>query len=565
LDGFWRRHLGEEVAGGISMIVMPITDIHLHSTLRSELKPSGNSTLVYAFFLVGIVVLLMACINFVNLATTRAMQRAREVGVRKAIGASRRQLTLQFLGESIVMSAVALVLALALMEFLLPNFNTLLGLSLKFDLLDNLLSIALLILLVGVAAGLYPAVYLSSFRAARVLRGEVTRGVSGIWLRKALVVLQFSAAVALLVCTAVVYSQVAFIRSLDPGYARERVVAITTSGTEGVGRNWDLIKQELLAHPGIEQVTAANNLPTAQVSSTYGLNYEGGAETRSMPAMLVDFDYFETYRIPVLSGRAFSPAYATDQRQPLPLEETRSSGTYILSELAARQLGWSNEEALGKWLEITCCGLGEGTVVGVVNDIRYGSLQNALDPVVYAIPPEPGERLHRESRLGLRGAAVRISGQDTAAELAHIDAVFERHKPGEQVSSYFVDQAFESLYGSEVTQGRLLALFSALAIFICCLGLYGLSRFNAQLRTKEIGVRKVMGSSVWRIVVLLTHDFSKLVLVSNVIAWPLAWVAMNRWLEQLAYRIDLAPVLFIGSGLIALCVAWVPVGSAAEI
>jgi putative ABC transport system permease protein len=543
------RHLDQEAAGVFLQQAVPLRDLHLHSNRRNELSTPGSMTTVLAAALIAVVILGMACINFTNLATAQAAQRAKEIGVRKAIGANRGQLLRQFLGESLLMAALATAVGSVLVELSLPAFNALLQKNLRFDLLQLAVSLPLLLLtlVVGVVAGLYPALYLSSHQPTAVLRGVVSCGKHGLWLRNLLVIVQFSAAIALLVCTATLYLQVDFIRNQNPGYDHAQVVVLSNLGREGVGRQWDAIKQQLQSIPGVEHVTAAHHVPTQVVNRSYFLHYEGGSERRTVTTVLADADYLETFGLTLLAGEGWTPG------QP----------SYLLSATAAQQLGWSPQDAIGKWIDPGCCGFQRALVSGVVQDVQYGAFHTSTGPVLYAIPPEPTAVITSETRLGLEQIAIKVAGNNFADALVAIDRVWQQFRPDHPITRALLDDQFATLYREEERQGRMLMAFAGLAIFIACLGLYGLAAFNAQRRTKEIGVRKVMGSSVWQIVLLLTNDFSRLVLLSNLLAWPIAYYAMNRWLENFAYRIDLTPLIFIGSGLIALCIAWVTVGGTA--
>lgn len=563
---FIDRHIGEGASRFYAYSALPIKDIHLHSNRRSELSPPGNATTVNAFIVIALLVLLVACMNFMNLSTVKGARRAREIGVRKVIGAHKSQVILQFLGEALMLTLVAVLIALALVELALPAFGALLQRQLHFSLFDSVLTVPLLVLLilgVSLVSSGYSSLYLSSFKPARVLKGDIVHGKGASVFRNALVVLQFAVAVALLIATATMSIQLDYLRAFDPGYDRDQVVVLNNTGREGLGRQWDLLKRELQRYAGISAVTAANTMPTEQVGPSYYIEYQGGSERRSTPMMLVGYDYFATFGIELISGRVFSGHFSQDRRAPFSPDTSQTSGTYILNELAASQLGWTPEQAIGKWVQVSCCNMGRGVVVGVVKNVNYGSLRFGASPVLYAIPPEPAATLTNETRLGLRQAAIRINSGDIRNTLAQIDAAWKKFRPDQPISRAFLDESFARLYQEEERQGKMMTAFSLLAVFITCMGLFGLATYNAQRRTKEIGVRKVMGSSVWSIVLLLTNDFSKLVLVSNIIAWPVAYFAMNRWLENFAYRIDLAPMIFIGSGLIALCIAWVTVGGTA--
>jgi putative ABC transport system permease protein len=564
--GFFDPYLEGGDGSAFSMTATPLTDIHLHSNRQNELSTPGSMATVNAFIVIAFLVLLVACMNFMNLSTMKGVQRAREVGMRKVLGGVKSQLILQFLGESVLLTSVAVVIALVLVELSLPAFGALLQRELTLSFVDNALALPFLVLLtlfVSLVSSGYPAFYLSSYNPALVLKGIVTHGRGAAIFRNVLVVLQFSVAVALLIATATIYRQLNFMGAMDPGYDREQIVVLDNTGREGVGRQWDSLKRELLNHPEVLAVTASNTIPTQQGIAGYNIDYEDGLEPRGIPLMLVDWDYFETYGISPMTGRVFSQDYGQDRRRPFSPDMPQTSGTYIVNELAAAQLGWTPIEAPGKWIEVTCCNFGRGLVVGVVEDVHYGSLRNAPRPVIYMIPPEVNTIVTSETRLGLGQAAIRISGRQVPDTLAHIEASWQRFRPDQPLSLRFLEEDFNGLYQDEARQGSMLASFSIMAVLITCMGLYGLATYNAQRRTKEIGVRKVMGGSVWSIVLLLTNDFSKLVLISNVIAWPVAYFAMNQWLANFTYRIDLTPLIFIGSGLIALCIAWVTVGGTA--
>jgi putative ABC transport system permease protein len=563
---FLARLVPADASNTFSMTAMPLTDVHLHSNRQLELSTPGSSATVNAFIVIALAVLLVACMNFMNLSTVKAIQRAREVGMRKVLGGVKSQLILQFLGESLLLTTLAVVIALVLVELALPAFASLLQRELTFSVVDNASAVTFLILLtvfVSLVSAAYPSFYLSSFNPALVLKGIVTRGKGAAFFRQALVVLQFSVAVALLIATATIYRQLDFLRSSDPGYDREQVVILDNTGREGVGREWDTLKRELLSHPEVLSVSASNIIPTAQATAGYTMTYEGGLDARSMPLMLVDYGYFETYGINPVAGRVFSEEYSQDRRRAFIADTPQSSGTFILNEFAAAQLGWTPEEALGKWIEVSCCNFGRGLVAGVVENVHYGSLHNATAPVFYLVPPEVGRVVTSETRLGLLRAAIRISGRQVQDTVAHIEASWKKIRPDQPLSLRFLEDDFNALYRDEERQGSMMTAFTLLAVIITCLGLYGLATYNAQRRTKEVGVRKVMGGTVWSIVLLLTNDFSKLVLLSNLIAWPIAYLAMERWLENFTYRVDLTPLLFIGSSAIALCIAWVTVGGTA--
>jgi putative ABC transport system permease protein len=567
LPAFYTKHIAEDATEWTQFHPQRLTSIHLHSNLDNEIGTNGSIGVVYTFGAVAAFLLIIACINFMNLSAARSMQRAKEVGMRKVLGAERRQLIFQFLGESILLCGIATLLAVALVELLLPVFATFIGSELSFDYASDprvaggLIALALL---VGLVAGSYPAFYISAFTPASVLKGDVTRGKSGALFRKGLVVTQFAISIALIIATGVVYSQMRFARQLDLGLNKEQVVTLAGSPTGGLGESYQAMKDEWLRLPGVVNVTASNLVPSNQNTNGMGIRYEGGdPEGRGMPPLFVDFDFFETYEIALVAGRSFNQQFASD-RVVLPTAETpQTTGNFILNELAARQAGWTPEEALGKWFELEICdgcddGAVRGEVVGVARDIHFSSIREAIKPVFYFVAPE---KLFGFPALGI--ASIRVRPENLDATLAAIDATWQKFLPDQPVVRSFLDDRFEALYQNERRQGQVFLFFALLALLVACLGLFGLAAFTTETRTKEIGVRKVMGGSVWDIVKLLTWELSKLVLLANLIAWPVAWFLMRRWLENFAYRIDLGPMVFLGAAVMALLVAWVTVGALA--
>jgi putative ABC transport system permease protein len=568
IPDFLVRHVAEDAPEWTEFPVQKLTDIHLHSSRDNEQKANGSIGTVYTFSAVAFFILLIACFNFMNLSTARSAQRAREVGMRKVMGAHRKQLVGQFLGESILLGLLAMVLAVALVEVSLPWFNSFIGLDLAFDYLDNpglLAALAGLAILVGVFAGSYPAFYLSAFRPATVLKGDLTRGSRGALFRKVLVVTQFAISISLVIATGVVFKQMKFASELDLGLDKEQVVILRGAPSTGFGPGYETMKQELLSHPGIVSVTGANLMPSDQNTNAAGVRAEGGdPEGRGMPYLNIDYDFFETFDIDVIAGRAFSKDRGTEIWTPVSDENPKTSAAFMLNTLAARQLGWSPEEALGKWFEVSqkeeYAQSVRGPVIGVVGDVNFSSIREPVKPLFYrvmrSIDPEA-----RFPNFGQMAVKFRAGSANEVVE--YIEYTWKNYLPAVPISHSFLDDNFAALYASEEQQGQLFTVFSLLAIFIACLGLYGLAAFTTEQRTKEIGIRKVMGGSVKDIVMLLTKDFSKLVLLANVLAWPTAWFLMNRWLESFAYRIDLGMLTFISAALIALVIAWLTVGGLA--
>lgn len=545
---------GAEGSQGLEMSAINIQDIHLHSEKDYELKPGGSMVAVISFSVIAFCILLIAAINFMNLSTARYSQRAKEVGLRKTLGANRPHLVGQFLGESLLLSGFSMVLSLMILEFLLPAFSVFVGKELSLNILYTpgmTVVLAAFTIATGLLAGSYPAFFLSSFKPAGVLKDNFSLHFSGVMFRNILVVIQFSIAITLLVATAVVYLQLRYANEVSHGFDRERIVILTGSDSEGLGPQWRAMNQQLLNHSGIEMVTASDQVPLNTTDKSGPVILEGNAqETRTVPRVHVDYGFFQTYGIEVAAGRVFAPDRG-DELRPGDGPEGRATRNYVINETAAREFGWTPEEAVGRQIAYLFVW---GSVIGVVEDSYFESVRDAVKPMVYFLPPDSDP---------LPLASIRISSDDVNETLAFIDDTWRAFMPDYPVQRRFLDDDFNALYQHEQQQGELFRYFSMLSVLVACFGLLGLASFNAERRRKEIGIRKVVGGSVWEIVLLLTNDFSKLVLISNVIAWPVAYVAMEHWLENFAYRINLTPLIFIGSGLIALCVAWVTVGGTA--
>jgi putative ABC transport system permease protein len=560
---FMERHAADPgAATGFELVAL--TDIHLHSDRGGEMGTPGSLASVLAFSAIAGSILLIACFNFMNLSTARAAARAKEVGLRKSIGAARAQLIAQFLGESLLLVLLAIALALAVVELALPVFGALMGTELDLPSLASpgvLAVLASVLLGVGLLAGSYPAFYLSSFRSAQVLKGDMTRGRGATVFREVLVVFQFAITITLLIATAVVYLQTNLANNVDTGYDKEQVVVLDLPA--GVGTQWRTLRNQLLLHPQIISAAASSTTPASALaggSSTTTRHEPGGPDAeQSLPFIGVEDGFFETYDIAVLAGRTFSADVGTDRMTAITNASPQASAGFVLSELAARQLGWTPEQALGKWFEMS---LGNrfgrsarGPVVGVVANVNFKSVRSALEPLFYYIPPEDSARLTQ--------ASLEIAGVDVQDTLDYVARVWKEFMPGQPLGQRFVEQDFAALYADQVRQARLFTSLTLLAISVACLGLLGLASYATERRVREIAVRKILGGSAWNIVLMFTGNFSRLVLMANVVAWPVAYFTMERWLENFAYRIDLTPLIFIGSGLIALCIAWVTVGGTA--
>jgi putative ABC transport system permease protein len=516
-------------------------------------------------------ILLIACINFVNLSTARSAKRAREVGVRKSLGASRAQLVGQLVGESVATAFVAMLVAMVVVELALPAFSAFVGadLSLRyFGAGGTAVWLAFFAIAVGVAAGSYPAFYLSAFSSAKVLKGDVSRGTAGARFRNVLVIAQFAIAIVLLVSTAVVFEQMRFARGIDLGFDKEHVVVIGGSRMSGMRSQYAGLKTELERVPGVLSVTASHYTPFEWDDNRFPVRRAGSDDTARIQWMGVDYGFFETYRIGVLNGRVFSPEFASDVFSPSfdggdplgkPKTDTPRAG-FVVNESAARLLGLRPDTAVEQSMDVLIGPTAmPATIVGVVKDTYFESVAVPVRPMIYALGADSRSMFYNF----IDTMSVRVEGRDLRATLAGIDAAWKSVLPNEPIVRHFLDDDFDALYRSEQRQMQIFTTFAALAIFVACLGLLGLAWFSTERRTKEIGIRKAIGGTVWDVVRLFTGEFSKLVLLANLAAWPVAYFVMQRWLAGFAYRVDLGPAVFLGSGLVALAVALLTVGGVA--
>lgn len=532
--------------------LQPLKDIHLHSVgFKYDNAVRGNSTYVNALTVIAIFILLIACFNFVNLATAKSLQRAKEVGVRKTVGASRGQLIAQFTGETILLTAVSIVLAVIATTIILPYLNRFTEKTISFQLFQNpilLLLLFLLTIVVGAAAGIYPALVLSGFRAIAVLKGSATSrpgSSSAQWLRQALVVVQFSLSVLLIISATVVFRQVNYLHNKDLGFEKEQIMLLPIRN-DNLFNNIQAFKQELLQVPGVSGVSAGYGFPGDAVAGDRVIVPENGQRnTISATLLMTDYDYLKTLGLQLVAGRDFDEHMGTDKDH-----------AFIINETGVRELGFRTaQEALGKTLLWPPWGaqdpdsLKEGQVVGVVKDFHYKSLYDKVGTAVLQIFPAATSRI-----------AVKLKTTDFENTLMAVKQVWSQYVPEYPLEYNFVDDNFETAYRSEDKLRSLLWIFTAVAIFVGCLGLFGLAAYAAERRTKEIGIRKVLGASVEGLVLLLSREFVALVLLALVIAAPVAWYFMHAWLQDFAYRINLSWWIFLAAGGIAVFIAFVTVG-----
>ena len=528
-----REHIKENPP---NITLQPLTDIHLHSDYHSSLPGQGNIQYVNTFFIVALFILAVACINFMNLATARSARRAKEVGLRKVVGAGRMQLIGQFLGESLFISFIALLIAVGIVYLLLPVFNNLAGKELSIQLLDGKL-IALLLgiaLFTGLISGSYPALFLSGFKPVQVLKGNMKTKGGNLYFRNGLVVMQFVVSIVLLAGTAIVYRQLNYIKNRDIGYNKSNLLYMPITGE--MENKESALKSELKTNPLTANSSTISESISNMGSDTYGVEWEGSTmEDRKIwfSKMWVTDDFFNVTQMKMASGRALSTAGFAD------------SGNYVINEKAAKIMRMTPATAVGK--SLTFQG-DKGIIVGVVKDFNYKSAQTAIVPMILAFKKWNGGMV-----------LVRTQPGRTEATIQALEKINKQLNPSFPFSYGFVDQDINNLYQGEQQMGSLFNVFAMIAIFISCMGLYGLSAFMAEQRTKEIGVRKVLGASVFNLVYLLSTGFTKLVLIAIAIAIPIAWFATNKWLGSFAYRIEVGWVIFLAASLGALAIAWITV------
>lgn len=515
----------------------PLLDIHLHPSREFEIEAQGSLTSVYIFSAIALLILIIACINFMNLSTARANKRAREVGIRKTIGAFRRQLWGQFLGESVLLAMIALIIAVLLIRLFLPVFCSISGKSLSILLLfrfGNWIALIGITLITGLLAGLYPAFYLTAFEPSQVLKGGVLLGTGKSFFRRGMAVIQFVISIALIISTLIIYRQMVFIQNKPLGFDKENVVLISAESNQ-VRQSIEVFRNALTEDTRIKSVAVSSNIPGSTMYSDTVFKRDDSDEVFSLIFMNTDYEFVDTYGFEVIQGRKFSKEYSTDIQNAV-----------ILNQAAAREIGYTPEEAVGKKLFkfISVKEFSEHSIIGVVENFHFKSLHRAIEPCLLVLSPDD-----------YRVISVRIMPGDVRGTVDFIGQKWAETFPGEQFDYSFLDNRINLLYKSEVKMKNIFLLFSLLSIFVACLGLFGLAAFTAEERTKEIGVRKVLGASTGNILVLLSKEFAKWVLMANILAWPLAYYIMNRWLQNFAYKISIGLWPFIISAVLALIIA----------
>ncbi|MFC1563733.1 ABC transporter permease [candidate division KSB1 bacterium] len=525
--------------GSIGFRLTPITDIHLRSDIKWELEQNGNIYYVYVFSASAIFILFIACINFMNLATARSLNRAKEVGLRKTIGAKKSSLIIQFLGESLIFSFLSVIVGIVILGFALPYFNELTGKAFTFSHIlraDVLLGILSLLIIMGLFSGSYPAFFLSSFNPVNVLKGDIQAGVKNTSIRKFLVYFQFSMAIILIIGTLIIQDQVSFLKNKDLGFDKDQVMVIRMKD-EMLRLKYEVIKTELLKHQTVISASAVSNVPGTYFNQN-SIYWKSWEDAINVSELRVDYDFFKTLDIKTVDGRGYSKEYLSDI----------DGSAFILNEAAANSFRW--DTPVGKtisWDDDR--GLRQSEVVGVIEDFHFKSLHESIKPMIFAILPGYFNYM-----------LVKINTSDLANTVQYVDKVWKTFDQRHAFEYTFLDEEYNRNYRGEEKMSSIFNVFSFLAIVIGCLGLLGLTSFVAEQRTKEIGIRKVLGSSIPSIIYMMSKDFTLLVLSANLIAWPLAYVLMNNWLQNFAYRTEINLLMFLIAAVFTFIITIITVG-----
>jgi len=521
-------------ATNIDLHLQPLKSIHLHSNYVFDLTPPGNIEYVYIFSVIAIFILLIACINFINLTTARSVKRFKEIGIRKVVGANRKNLVWQFLGESFITSIISIAISVVIVILVLPNFNFLSGKEIDADILYQPKTFFILLfiaLIAGVMSGSYSAVYLSSFQPVQIMRGNILKGGFGnnpVILRRVLVVVQFTLSIFLIISTLTIYEQIDYIQNKKLGYNKENIVYFRNRGN--TARLYDTIKNELLKIKNVENVTSASNLPTYAPSSTSGIDWEGRNTDDNLQVYRLDvrYDFIETFKMKISEGKSFSKLISEEKLK-----------SYILNEKGINSLGI--EDPVGKRFSLWG---NEGRIIGVVKDFHYKHMVEEIQPILL--------RIIDSDRLGY--IIVKINPVEIKNTISALKQIWDKFVPGYPFEYGFVDEDFDNLYRNENRFSLIFGYFTALAVIISSLGIFGLISFLAEKRKKEIGIRKVLGASVESIIYVLSKEFIILVFISMIISIPFAYYFMDKWLTNYAYHISMNIITFAAAGFIAIII-----------
>ncbi|WPP49705.1 ABC transporter permease [Catalinimonas niigatensis] len=542
---FLDKHMGQsdnpvQPSMWTNLFLQPLTSIHLHSQLDSEIEANGSINHVYTMGAIGVFLILIACFNFINLSTARATTRGKEVGLRKVVGAFKKQLITQHLSESVLIAFFSFLLAIVLISLALPWLNDFTGKSIALQNYANPAAIAIVLtamLLIGIMAGLYPAFVISGFKPVVMLKGKSTSTKSSNGIRKALVVVQFSISIIMIIATLITYQQLNFLNDRELGYSKDQIVRIYYD--DAMDERYETFYHELTKSPSIINASRSSIIPTGRLLDYQGSLVQQGdslvATDIAMKDVRIDHDFFDTYQIPLVSGRNFSKDIKSDD-----------SLAFIINETAAKMVGWSSEEAIGQVLQN---GPVKGTVIGVVKDFHFESLHEPIVPVVF------------HGQHNFNNVSVLVSEAEMQEALAHIESLWKEFMPDIPFSYNFLSERYAHLYDNEQSQNELFMIFAGLAIFIASMGLFGLATFNTHQRSKEVSIRKVLGAPLGSILGLLSKEILLLILIANLLAWPVAWYFMREWLSRFAYHTEMNIFTYLLAAVLAIVITLVTISS----
>jgi putative ABC transport system permease protein len=534
---FIQKYFPEFIRNEAKMALQPLTDIHLTSDLEFEMQANSSKENIYVFTIIGAIILFIASMNFMNLSTARSAKRAKEVGLRKTLGSQRRQLVTQFLLESLIISFVAILLAVGVAAIGLPFFNALAEKAIGYQILTHPSIIATLFIIfvvVGIGSGLYPALVLSSFVPIKVLKDSTAKGGRGAILRKSLVVVQFALSIIMIISTVIAINQLDFLRKSDTGFDKEQILYISALRTP-ITRSYHEFKKEIEQRTDVESMTGILDVLGSKHQGD-NFRFEGMDKSKLFSVMWVNHDFFKTFSLDIIEGRSYQENMTTDDSLSL-----------IVNESLAKNLGWTPEQAVGKTFDYNQF---HGQIVGVVEDFNFVSKHKQIEPLVLQLRSNP-----QHFNFSLKYVAIKLKSNDLPSTVAAIEEKWKALAPGRPFDYFFLDQELDKLYKDEEKLGMVAGIFSVLAVIVACLGLFALASFMAEERKKEIGIRKVMGGSVRQIVMLLSTDFSKLIGIAFIIACPIAWYALKAWLDNFAFHVEIDVIVFGLVGLITLMIA----------
>jgi len=528
-----RNRPGENL-GKLSYRLLSLKKIHLHARNIKFLIATGDIKYVYIFSAIAFIILMIACFNYMNLSTALSLKRTKEIGVRKVVGASRKTLINQFLCETLALSFLALLIAIGLAQVFLPAFNQLSGTELEIPYFDFHFVVAsiLIALFTGVLSGYYPALFLSAFQPVKILKTKSNLGLKGLTFRKGLVIFQFSLSIILIISTIVVFNQLFFIRNSNLGYDKDHILCVRIS--EDIGGTYDVLRNELLKNSDIMGVSRSEQVDANVITNTDSVHWRGKTENEDhyFRVLRTDYDFVSAYNIQMEKGRFYSREFSTD-----------ATDSYVINQAAARMMAL--ESPVGA--EISLWGR-KGIVIGVLKNFHFGSFHTSIEPLISVIPTG------RLQSLYLRLISIRFKPGTLQSSMKYIEGKWKEMIPDMPYYYYFLNDALNTQYKAEQRMGTLFKYFTVFAIFIACLGLYGLASFSAEQKIKEIGIRKVLGATVSNITMMLSKEFLKWVFLANLIAWPISWFATNKWLQNFAYRINVSIWTFILSTALTLVI-----------